>query len=203
MHVRHSIIEARGPVAFPAYAGERHYMRPITKGGLPKDLRHWQPTIDAMLAGIDTDSTMYLMIDQSAVKAGSTQRRPGLHIDGYWVPDDTTAAGGRWDGGRWSRGRWDGDGGSWNTAHFNAPEALLLASNVQAARGFTGTFTGFIGEGGDCSGIDLSGLKELPMEAGRVYAGNVTSLHESLPVASDCFRTVVRISVPGWSPRPC
>ena len=52
-------------VSFPAWNGERVYMRPFTKrDGLPFDLARWQPTVDQMLQGIDTDSEIYLMIDE-------------------------------------------------------------------------------------------------------------------------------------------
>jgi hypothetical protein len=80
--------------------------------------------------------------------------------------------------------------GNWSpTATYAAPEAILLASNVQAARGFVGDFDAAPGHGGDCSHFDPSALIEVPMEAGRVYAGNVTMLHYSLPVLKPCLRT--------------
>lgn len=78
-------------------------------------------------------------------------------------------------------------------------EGLILASNVCASRGFTGEFEGIIGDGGDCSHIDLSGLIEFKLNAGQVYAGNVTALHESIPVEADAYRQLVRLNVPGWS----
>lgn len=90
--------------------------------------------------------------------------------------------------------------GDWATALFEVPEGILLASTVTAARGLSGEFEGQIGEGGDCSHIDLSDLKPVIMEMGKVYAGNVTMLHESLPVGINCARTLVRLNVPGWHP---
>lgn len=38
---------------------------------------------------------------------------------------------------------------------------------------------------------------EAPVKA---YAGNVSMLHESMPLPTDTLRTLVRINVPGWSP---
>lgn len=217
-----SIIEQRGAVSFPTFTGERVYMRPFLKAaGLPKHLARWQSTVDAMLEGIDTDGPIYLMIDQAEVKDGISHRRPGLHIDGYWNPAISVHGGYPRPGhgpapatpskdkhmpnpsrhASSAAGDWRTDeGGSWNTASFAEPEAIILASNIEAARGYTGTFSGFIGDMGDCSTIDVSGLRPMDFHAGRVYAGNVTSLHESLPVTHDCLRTVVRLNVPGWSP---
>lgn len=85
--VNQSIVQQRGLVAFPSFMAERVYMREFRKEtGLPTDLKRWQPTVDAMLDGVDTDGPIYLMIDQGIVKAGNAQRRPGMHIDGYWHP---------------------------------------------------------------------------------------------------------------------
>lgn len=192
-----STVQQRGSVTFPAFLAERVYMRAFTKAeGLPLDLARWQPTVDTMLDGVDTDGPIYLMIDQGVIKAGASQRRPGVHIDGYWVPD-LHAHGG---GGGGHAGCWD-TGPRWLHCDFSRPEALILASNVTASRAFTGAFTGTPGDGGDFSHLDLSGLASQNLEAGKVYAGNVTMLHESLPVAQDTVRTLVRLSVPGWEPR--
>lgn len=89
---------------------------------------------------------------------------------------------------------------TWQHADFSAPEGVILASTVSAARGFVGDFDGPIGEGGDCSSFDLTGLRTVPMVAHVIYAGNVTALHESLPVDQDCYRQLARLNVPGWTP---
>lgn len=191
-----STLQHRGSVTFPAFLAERVYMREFRKAqGLPLDLIRWQPTVDAMLEGVDTDGPIYLMIDQGIVKAGTSQRRPGVHIDGYWNPSLNAHGGG---GGH--VGTWDSTPG-WLHCDFAKPEALILASDVSASRALTGEFTGTPGDGGDFSHLDLSGLSPRVLEAGQVYAGNVTMLHESLPVQQDTPRTLVRLSVPGWEPR--
>lgn len=223
-----SIIETRGDVAFPAWQGERVYMRPFLKAdGLPQDLARWQPTVDAMLEDIDTDQPVYIMIDETEVAAGRTQRRPGLHIDGYWNPGikgyGNHAAVGtghrelpRRHDPRPARHRSIPPGhaslmsghtghksGSvlWSEADFAAPEGIILASSVSAAEGYLGDYEGPIGEMGDCAHIDVSSLTVLPMESGRVYAGNVNCLHQSLPVMESCHRSLVRLNVPGWTPQ--
>lgn len=214
MQLLQSVVQARGSVRFPAFAGERVYMHPFTKsGGLLPALARWQPTVDDMLAGVDTPETLFLMIDQASVKAGSTHRRAGVHVDGYWVP----SAGGHKHSASCHGGGPSGPthcptprhrpgpghkprATTWADSRFDAPEGIILASTVSAARGFVGEYVGPVGEMGDCASVDVSGLEEMPMHAGRVYAGNVCCLHESLPVAADCLRTVVRINAPGWTP---
>lgn len=223
-----SIIETRGDVAFPAWEGTRIYMQPFLKAdGLPQDLSRWQPTVDAMLEGIDTDQPVYIMIDETEVAAGNTQRRPGLHIDGYWNPgikghSSHVCAGpahrelprrhsplppshrsippGHASLMAGHTGHKSG-AGLWSEADFAAPEGIILASSVSAAEGYVGTYEGPIGEMGDCGHVDVSSLAVLPMEAGRVYAGNVNCLHRSLPVARSCRRSLVRLNVPGWTPQ--
>jgi hypothetical protein len=208
MKAYQSVVEQRGAVPMPAHLGERIYMREFRKAdGLPSNLTRWQPTIDAMLDGIDTDGPIYLMIDQGVVRSGASHRRPGVHIDGYWQPAMSAHGGGGGYVGRSERSGSHGGGrhasgrDSWSNADYVEHEGILLASSVTAARGFAGQFTGQPGVGGDCKHIDITGLREIVMEAGQVYAGNVTMLHESLPVEFDCLRTVIRLNVPGWTPQ--
>jgi hypothetical protein len=231
-----SIIETRGKVPFPEFTGERAYMVPFTKKTLPAHLARWQDTVDAMLDGIDMPGIGYIMIDQSIALSGNAQRRPGLHIDGYWNPGLSAHGGDSTPShssipsnyGHGPNPNSDGHGairrrgghnsiriptghssvyrrhssgaGDWATADFNEPEGIILASSVSAARGFVGSYDGPIGEGGDCSSVDIRSLKVLDMEDGVTYAGNVNCLHESLPLMNGGARTLVRINAPGWSP---
>lgn len=221
--INQSIVQTRGAVAFPSFIAERVYMREFRKEtGLPADLQRWQPTIDAMLEGVDTDGPIYLMIDQGLVKAGNAQRRPGMHIDGYWHPAISAHGGAsrhgstppprrrEWEpepvreghGGqpaRHSSSRYSNQEG-WEECDFSYPEALILASDVSACRALSGTFSGKPAEGGDCSHLALDGMSEIILAPNTVYAGNVTMLHESLPVDRDVHRTLVRLNVPGWTP---
>ena len=247
-----SIVQKRGTTAFPAFMGERHHMRAFfQEDGLPVDLKHWQPTVDAMLDGVQTDAPIYLMVDQKVVKAGTTHRRPRMHLDGYWIPE-LNARGG--DGGYvvdvervpkalrdfyLSHGYAAGHKQSPRHSPTPAPghrggpthitlhaghethrvrphtkvseweldvdgfpsEGILLASNVVACRALSGEWEGTIGKGGDVSHLDLSHLQEHIMAANTVYAGNVSMLHESMPIGFDCTRTLVRLNVPGWTPK--
>lgn len=191
MHI--STVQQLGRVPFPAFTGERVYMREFTKrGGLPEDLSRWQPTVNAMLDGVDATGSIFMMIDQGVVQPGASHRRPGLHVDGYWLPAMHSHGG----GGRHSASAagWD-NGSRWKQCDFSVPEPLVLASDVAASRAFIGEWDGSPGEGGDCSHIDTSGMQEIRLQAGVAYAGNVAMLHESLPVDRLTRRTLVRLSV--------
>lgn len=222
-----SIVQQRGIVTFPAFMAERVYMQEFRKeSGLPADLARWQPTVDAMLEDVDTDLPIYLMVDQGVVQPNNSHRRPGLHIDGYWHPMKAMHRGygehrnhpspwrqeedrkRRQEEGRHSstparhsasRSGWD-VGNGWKHCDFSEHEALILASDITASRAFSGVYYETPGEGGDCTHVSTDGMSETILLANNVYAGNVTMLHESLPVLQKCQRTLVRLSVPGWSP---
>lgn len=266
-----SIVQQRGNVTFPEFMGDRHHMRAFFKDdGLPSDLARWQPTVDAMLDGVETNGPVYIMVDEGVVKAGTTHRRPRMHLDGFWIPElsksgvgyavdpdrlpaDLLAlysqytnghhgvhrsaggrhghrisalghkpepyhvpvvAGHRQQGhipcpstprhqltpGRHATAGWETKPDWITDAHGFPLEGIILASNVQACRALEGEWEGDIGEGGDVSHIDLSHMREHMLGANTVYAGNVTMLHESLPINFDCHRTLVRLNVPGWTP---
>lgn len=89
----------------------------------------------------------------------------------------------------------------WSDATFEEHEGIILASNIAACRVMNGDFLGPIGEGGDCSSVVFpSSYGSLLMDENVVYAGNVTMIHETIAVPSDCYRTVVRLNVTGWTP---
>lgn len=172
-----SELRVGGHVEFPEFRSERIYMRPfLQKEGLVPLWRHWQPTIDAMLAGIETDETIYLMIDQTMIRKWQCHRRPGLHVDGNWNA-----------GANAHTGHQDGD---------YHEEMIILASDVSACRALIGEFEGHPWPDGDCSDVATAGLREVIFEDHRVYRGNATLLHESLPVLRTGPRTLVRLNLP-------
>lgn len=195
-----SFVQPRGRVDFPEFTGERVYMQEFTKsGGLPDTLKRWQKTVDQMLHNVETDLPMFIMIDQAAVDRNKTHRRGGVHVDGYW---HKASMGHRGDhgGGHMGGGVDFGHQGGWDNIDFSYPEATIFASDYSACIGFHGEWDGLPNDGGDCAHIDTSGMKKVEMLPGVVYAGNISMLHESIPVRQDVSRTLVRITVPGWSP---
>lgn len=201
---RNSFVQARAAVTFPEFCGERHYMIPfMQQEGLPNNLSHWQPTVNAMLEGIKSDLPIYLMIDQKFVSAGVSHRRPGLHVDGYWDPGTMLHGSHRvvlasshtpQPPGHTPRSD------TWADAVLSEPEAIILATDVTSALAYRGKWSGTVGDMGDCSNINIQHLTPVIMQANTVFAGNAAMLHESLPVLFDCYRTVVRLNVPGYSP---
>lgn len=193
-----SNVKKLNTVTFPEYTGERVYMEKFYKEqGLPKSLSRWQPTVDQMLENIDTDKPIFIMIDQSVVQPNTSQRRPGPHIDGYWVEelqDHSGSSGGH----KFHLGSWDVNTSPWQHVNFDTPESIILASDVSACRGFLGTWEGSVGEGGDLSHINLHELETIQLEANISYLGNVSFIHESLPLTQKTERTLVRLNLQGY-----
>ena len=197
-----SVIQARNIIVFPKHNNERIHMLKIYRDVLlPSELKHWQHTVDNMLIDIESDSPMYLMIDQKFVPANTYHRRPGIHVDGYWCE------GNKHTGHRPIQASHRPlppshlpNAKTWETAAFEEPEALLLASNVSACQVYTGEYHGVIGEGGNAENINVHHLTKSVLKANICYAGNAALLHETIALPFDCERTVVRINVPGWSP---
>jgi len=171
-------------VPFPEFQRERIYMLPFCKDEpLPQRYARWQPTVDAMLDGVDAPGQIYLMVDQALVRPGHCHRRAGPHVDGRWVP---TLAG---------------------HEHQPAPQrdrvqALLLAFDQPGACGWFGDIEGEAGPGGDCSLLDLRRAVQIELQPDVVWAADACAfVHASVPARQECFRTVVRLNVCGWLPR--
>ena len=194
-----STVKIIGSTSFPEWRGERHYMVPFTKrNGLPDQLRHWQHTVNSMLANVETEDEIYLMVDQTFVKAGHTQRRPGVHVDMYWHPSISAHGGGH--GHTTSPSRHDSR--HCNSGSFH--EGIILSSSVVGGVAYIGEWDqNFMNpKDGDCSKLDVSNLQKVIMEPNKVYAGDtIAMLHESVPVEQDCHRTLVRLNVKGWIPQ--
>ncbi len=175
-----SAIKRGAKVTFPPNTSERVYMLPFLKSDgevlLPARLSRWLPTVSAMLEGIESKRKMYLMIDQSEVKAGASHRRGGPHIDGNWD---------------------EFGGGECDPEDFDDTELVILASDVVGCIAYTGKYPrSDFGPGGDCSKMDLSHMEKTTLKAGYAYVGTVATIHESVPIERACKRTLVRINVP-------
>ena len=181
-----SNVEKRGKVNFPENTLERIYMYGFyQKDGLPHKYSRWQNTVDMMLKGIKTTGRIFLMVDQGYVKANTSHRRNGALIDGYWME---------------SLGRHGTGRHGTHIINGMSDEGILLASDVKGCEAYKGKVNGIPGKGGDCSHIPLSDLDKITMEENVCYAGNVGMVHESIPVETDCMRTLVRLNVQHWSP---
>jgi len=188
-----SIITRVGELSFPQFTGTRVMMMPVRledADSLP--IPSWIEAFKHLIGLSPIKSgTAYITIDEAQVSANTTQRRPGLHVDG--VGPDGKAGG------------WGGGGGGWGA------QGMLVAASVVGCRGWNKEFDGFPKPNGDCSHLQdqCNDQDAFVMEANNVYAFGSLGVHESLPMTKDTQRQFVRLSMPndcpwyeGYTPNP-
>ena len=175
-----------GSICFPVFSGLRIMMMPVRletpASSLPDSMSMWRRALVGLVSlGVAREGVGYLTIDESFVDAGTTHRRPGLHVDG--VGPDGRAAG--WGGG----GKYAANG-------------MLVASDVVGCVGYRGAFRGVPAANGDCSHLreQATATGGERMLTNRVYSCGALCVHESLPMPAGTRRTFVRLSMPSDCP---
>lgn len=156
------------------------------KGSLPLNLQKYWEYIENCrefsLATLD-DKVAYLTIQESFVKKGETQRRPGLHIES---PVGSSILGQR-SGSRWWGGGYEG--------------GIFLASNVPESFeiwkcSVDNKLVGKFGGVGILNNFeDLIPIKKLRNEKHQIYILNDHVPHEGLPMKEDGFRQFFRLVI--------
>lgn len=220
-----SELSQTGTLQFPEYTGTRVMMLPIILGNpdsLPTDVlpKSWHEPIMALgelatqIAPTVANKVAYLTIDESVVLPGLTQRRPGLHTDGYAEFDESgELAYGGWSGGAWAapprrepkpepkpertpdpwRGGWGG--GAWANGYGLG---MLTASTHVGCEAYEQVFEGRPGSNGDCAHLveQLNSQNRVILEPGKIYAMDGDTVHQSLTHAIKTARQFVRLSMP-------
>lgn len=199
-HIFESLAKPAGNISLPAFQSLRLYMHALIIGTgqkLPPSMAEFDPVVDRMLSVVNLNDgdKIFVTIDQKHVTAGQSHRRPGPHVDGNYIFD------------------WGGGGGNgWLTGtagrvlspenhklqYCNPRGGMIIASDHKACRGWIGQFTGQPNQGGDCSHLQdqLDLAQQFWMDPNKIYVGNSTFIHESVAVARDVDRTLVRITLP-------
>lgn len=187
-------------ISLPEYNGDRVYMHPfeISNPVMPSGYERWSNIVNEMIShSPKKEGTAYLTIDEKELNQGETHRRGGPHTDGNFLYD--------WGGG--------GGGGGWLTGgdgrylpkdkHLEQYCAnkggMLIVSSYVSCKGWNGSFIGNPDQGGNCESIDLSNLESFLLEKNTLYWGNITFIHESLPVEKSIKRQLIRITLPSDS----
>jgi hypothetical protein len=161
------------------YAARQFYMHAFELANpvMPEGFEDYADPVRALVdaAGVK-HGTAYLTVDEKVVKAGRSQRKPGPHVDGCFVP---------------SQGRW-GHGG-WNPL-VKARMPIIVASSVTGCRAWTGDFDGMPTAEGDVSHLPLGTGEVLPANVG--YLLSPDCIHESMVYGVDTQRTFLRIALP-------
>lgn len=181
-----------GSIMLPLIDGE-FSMLPFclnTMQGLPEEFRN---IAASLLAGIKHQGgEAFFTIHGKKLKKFESLRRGGAHTDGSY--DKRLYS---WGGPGWKVGKDTGPavGSPEHDRLYNSEKGgIILASNFESCLGWIGEYEGLPSVGGNCSHIKL----DTPFILARntVYYGNNHFIHESLPVAEDVHRVLVRITLP-------
>lgn len=160
-----------GVVEFPRATGININMMPFIMGDhgtLPAWVRQHAPIIDRCPVGDEAGKVGYLSISEGFVRAGGTQRRPGLHCEGH-----PRAA---WGGGGWGGRR-----------------GLYMASNIEGSCAVWDARVKSPGPGGDCEHMRGSLGERSLMGAGQLWWLHDRTPHEALPVNINVHRQWFRL----------
>lgn len=182
MQVLQSSIRNLCQVDLP-YAGRQHYMHnfDLSEPTVPEGFEDYLPVVRRIVdsAGV-RHGVAYLTVDEKVVKAGMSQRRPGAHVDGCFMPTEM----------RWGHG-------GWNHYCNHVPSdrmPVIVASSVAGCKVWEGEFMAEPREDGDLSHLELG--DGLIAEAGRAYWLSPDCIHESMRFSEDTQRTFIRIAMP-------
>ena len=88
-----SSYKALGPVTLPEYQGRQMYMHTFNPQDphMPAGYEDYLEPVMALLdaAGIEA-TAVHMTVDEKVVQPGMSQRRPGAHVDGCYLPDQTS-----------------------------------------------------------------------------------------------------------------
>lgn len=167
---------------------------------LPRKFKEFYGVVDSILSKVaDHSNVCYITIDSKRV-CNETHRRSGIHVDYNWYesahgeprpthnpPPDYPSMG------RHSAHR-PGKGNHGHRDQLDLNGGMLLVSDYPGCRVFKGNFKGVIKPGGDCSDIDVSGLRSEIMPPNTLYFMNSLCMHEPLIIEGSVDRTLIRIN---------
>lgn len=188
-----------GPVDLPPFRGIRVLLMPFhlhdPVGTMPPALAEWAGAVESLVERAPhREGTGYLTVDEVLVEAGTTHRRPGIHVDGVGPDDDLH----RSFGGMaiWGPSSWAPPG----EGEFAG--GMVVASSHMGCRAWNQEFAGYPGPDGECAHLaeQCDPAHEVPMMAGRAYWCGGLAVHEPLPLPVETRRQFVRISMPSGLP---
>ena len=169
------------PVTLP-WQGRQHYMHAVdaAKPEMLEGYEDYTPIVAALLRAAGVNSgTAFVTVDEKIVQAGMSQRRPGPHVDGCFMPTEM----------KWGSG--------WNHYCNNVPferMAIIVAASVPGCKAWRGEFDAEPRNDGDLSHLNLDDGEMLRADMG--YLLSPDCVHESVRFSEDTKRTFLRIALP-------
>jgi len=215
-----------GNFTMPSYTGLRVMMMPFDfndKSSLSKDqvggyadLVYDLIRMNKIINNGANKGIGYLTIDEAEVVAGTTHRRPGLHVDG--VSCSAYGGGNPYGGGitqdspygSYYRNRnfnpygggyapYGGGGSAYASSKGNKGGMILLASN-NGTRSYIQNFDGLPGNEGDCEHLRNQCKIPIDFKDNEAWWCSGLCVHEAVHVPHDTKRQILRISMPSNAP---
>jgi hypothetical protein len=183
-------------VTLPPMLGRQVYMHSFDASApsMPEGCEDYRPSVVALLASAGIQSgTIHMTIDEKVVRAGQSQRRPGPHVDGCFIPSAES----------WGHG---GGSGGWNHGCNNIPTdypgrmPVIVAASVEGCKVWEGQFDAEPKSDGDLSHLELGEGVVVPANVG--YLLSPDCVHESMTLPRDIPRTFLRLALPVGSVSP-
>lgn len=170
------------PIQFPEYTAAQQYMATTSakKVELPNHIKQYEKSVQELCDSINYTGIIHVTVDEKELKAGQTQRKPELHVDG-----------------RFTGSLWGHPNPGWNHVCNEIPlqrMTVAVASNVARCKVYQGDFVGQPSEQGDLSHIrDQVGDGEVIPE-NEWYILSPDCVHESLPAETNTRRSFIRVA---------
>jgi len=166
------------------HKGRHRYMWPINIENpvMEKGFEDYlEPVLKLLKAAGQTIGKAFITVDERIVEAGTSQRRPGPHVDGKFNEKAM---------------HW-GHGPVWNHSCNNLPISrtpIIIAASVAGCRAWEGQFDAEPKSDGDLSHVSFGEGVVLP--ANTAFLLSPDCIHESMVFEQDTKRTFLRIALP-------
>jgi len=209
----HSFYYPIARVEFPEYLGRQHYMHEFDPmhPTMPRGFEDYIPMACKLADAMGVIDPIFITIDEKIVQSGQSQRRPGPHVDGCFIPtkpeakakaeaesltvklDDNFT-------GYWGHQPY---GSGWNHYCNAVPMKrmpVIVASSVAGCRVWEGSFDAEPQNDGDLSHIwdDLG--KGVVLPANTAYLLSPDCVHESMVFNEPTQRQFIRLALPVNTP---
>lgn len=181
----HSNYRDLGQATLPIWQGRQYYMHSfeVSRPIMAEGYEDYGPIVSDLcsLAGL-RNGEAHMTVDEKIIQPGWSQRRPGAHVDGCFLPVES---------------RWGHPAPGW--AHYcnNIPYdrmAIIVAASVPGCVVYPGQFEGEPKSDGDLEHIRSQlGLGQL-LPASRGFLLSPDCVHESLQFPKATKRTFLRIA---------
>lgn len=177
-----------GEIALPEFQGRQKYMHTFDPQD-PVMCEGFEDYLDVVTklcqrSGV-TNNTAHMTVDEKVVQPGMSQRRPGAHVDGCYLPELK----------RWGH---PPTPGSWR--HYTPDNypikrmSIIVASSVPGCTAYEGEFVGWPKDDGDLEHIRPQLGDGVLLPANQGFLLSPDCVHESMRFSEPTQRTFLRIA---------